>query len=332
MRILILGGTGFLGRHIAHTFFKEGHSVTSTSRHKTALKTREVPLEQWNGSDAIALTPLLKKADVVINLLGENIGKGRWTKVRKQNILQSRIHASNALVTALKTLSVTKQPQPHTLIQASACGYYGLWDNIHSAPTCTENTARGHGFLAEVCETWEKTVESVESLGTRTCIVRLAPVLGRHVAFSHENTMSPKHKTHNSPLAGFLASFTKPFRYYVGGIVGSGQQPVPWVHIDDVTAALFFLANNTQAQGIFNICSPTPESLQRFTQWVAHFMGRPAFIPIPAPLIRLALGDMAHELILHGQKAVPHALQELEFSLKYQDLESALQDCLASDT
>ncbi len=325
MNILILGGSGFLGKHIAQFFAEEGHSVTCTSRTQPdtaqGQKKPQTHMVSWNGHDAAPLRELFRGTDIVVNLVGENIGKHPWTKARKQSIEQSRVYAAKAIVQAVQELSDAGERTPHTLIQASACGYYGLWDNMRTAPFCTESTPKGHGFLADVCELWEDTVKPVSNLGVRTCITRFAPVLGRYA----------QSDARKGEIAGFLASMSRPFRYYIGGTLGSGKQPLSWIHVHDVVQAVYFLALGTKGFGTFNICAPQPTNMRELVQQIASILKKPAFLRVPARALRFVLGEMAEELILNGQKAVPTALEELGFHFKYNEIDEALQECLIFD-
>ncbi len=316
MRILILGGSGFVGSHLSDYFLKQGHEVTITSLNSKQVS--KIKCELWDGQSEVKLTPLLLHADAVINLVGANIAGKRWTAERKQDILQSRILSCQALGKSLRTLHNMDEHFPKIIIQASACGFYGFFDDLDSAPLCTEDYPQGNGFLAHVCALWEQEMHGIESLGIRLCTTRFAPILGTQ--FDPQPRRTPK-------LGGFLSAMAKPFHFFVGGVVGSGKQPVPFVHINDVVCALDFLLHEPTAQGVFNVCSPQAQNMQSFTKKLAQTMKRPAFMPVPTLFIKLFLGEMAEELILSGQKVSPSRLTELGFSFHYTELEKALEQC-----
>ena len=316
MHILVLGATGFIGSHITARLLAAGHTVCAAAR---GGGNKRPPAEglayaPWDGKNADDLRPLLAQADAVINLQGENIGAARWTPDRKRTIVQSRLDAGHALVKAMHDLHSKGQPLPQCLIQASACGYYGLWANADTAPPCTEASPAGLGFLASTCVQWEESTAPVEDLGVRRCILRFSPVLG---------------KKSSGAVGGFLERMLPPFRYYVGGPVGSGLQPVSWVHMADVTRIALFLLQQNQLHGIFNVSAPETVSMRTFTNALGKACARPSWLPVPAMLIRLALGEMAQELILSGQKPFPSRLAHAGYAFLYGHLEQALADTLA---
>lgn len=324
MRILILGGSGFVGLPLAESLLAQGHAVTATSRsgRDGPLREQDMSYARWDGVDSGQLAPLLTACDAVINLVGENIGGGRWTPPRQQRIVQSRCFAGESLVRALTLLRAEKKALPRTLLQASACGYYGLWEDADTAPLCTETSPQGQGFLAETCAAWEKSTELVDDFGVRRCIVRLAPVLGR--------VFSPACTYPCGPAGGFLARMLPPFRYYLGGPAGSGKQPFSWVHMDDVCGMLHLLLQREDAHGIYNVCSPYPETMDHFAVALGHVLRRPSLLYAPAPVLRLVFGQMAEELILSGQKVVPQRIEELGYIFRYPRVDMALRQVLES--
>ncbi len=319
MRILILGGSGFIGSHLRYDFLKQGHEVSISTRIKQDTN-QQKNIIYWDASQYTSLLPHLMHTDVVINLIGTNIAQKRWTTTQKQNIIQSRILSCKYLYKALHTLQKNNESIPQIIIQASACGYYGLWDNMDTAIICTEESPNGLGFLAKVCRIWEQ--ECIKNtLQLRHCTLRLAPVMGKSLALDHKP----------SKPTGFLAPMIKPFQYYMGGVLGSGKQPLPWVHIDDVIASVNFLIHNKQASGIFNICSPQTINMQEFVHVIAKVLQKPAVIHIPSFVLKASLGQMAEELILSGQKVIPKRLNELGFNFKYANVQMALEQCLSND-
>ena len=310
MHVLILGGTGFVGRYMATAFMRQGLTVSVVSRRagKDGSGPRRVV---WNGWDGAALAGLLGGVDAVINLQGENIGGGRWTPERKQAIVNSRVETGRALCVALRLRKEQSQPTPATLLQASASGYYGLWQK--NAPPCDELAPSGTGFLAETCRQWEHNTAPVEMLGVRRCVLRLAPVLGK--------------KADGTP-GGFLERMLPPFRMFVGGPLGSGKQPFCWTHLEDVAGAAALLLQRPDLTGAFNICAPRTPSMDEFTRALGKACDRPSWLPVPAPVLRLLLGQMADELLLAGQNPVPARLQAAGYAFRQPDLDAALRSVL----
>lgn len=247
------------------------------------------------------MVSILEGSDAVINLIGENISGQRWSPVVKKRILESRLRAGNALVTACRVL----EKKPEVCIQASATGYYGTWEDVESAPLCGEDMPSGTSFLAEVARRWEDSTAALEDMGVRRCIIRTAPVLG--------------------PGGGVLARLSPWFKVYLGGFVGRGNQPFPWIHIEDEVAAMLFLLDTSGLNGAFNLVSPDLRSMDMFISTLAMTLNRPVFFRIPSFLLRFGLGEMAQEVLLTGQKAVPLKLEEHGFVFSYPTLETALE-------
>lgn len=315
MHILILGSTGFIGSQITSHLLQQGHTVRAAARSNAGKRPARAGLSYapWDGKTASGLLPLLEGIDAVVNLQGENIGAGRWTETRKQAIVQSRLNAGHALTSALQARRDAGLTLPRTLLQASACGYYGLWQDAATAPECDETSAKGQGFLAETCVLWEESTALVETMGIRRCILRFSPVIGQKAS---------------GDVGGFLERMLPPFRYFLGGPVGSGRQPMSWVHMADVVHAAQFLLEREELQGIFNISAPAQVDMRRFARALGKACSRPSWLPVPGFILRLALGQMAEELVLNGQKSVPSRLAESGYVFRCPDLEQALADTL----
>ena len=319
MHILILGSSGFLGSHITSHLLQQGHMVRAAVRGNPNGRAPQKGLAYavWDGMDAPGLIPLLEGVDAVINLQGENIGAGRWTAARKQAIAQSRLNAGHALTTALQTLQDSAVRLPRALLQASACGYYGLWPDAATAPGCDEHHPRGQGFLADVCAQWEESTALVETLGVRRCILRFSPVMGQKAS---------------GAVGGFLERMLTPFLYFLGGPVGSGRQPMSWVHMSDVTHAVRFLLEREDVQGIFNISAPAQVNMRQLARALGKACSRPSWLPVPGFALRLALGQMAEELVLNGQKSLPARLTQAGYTFQCPELEQALAETLTRRT
>lgn len=301
MRIVILGGSGFIGRALTQALTSRGDEVIIPTRHIPDTKPSSNPVFQsWDGQDPSGLSQILSGADAVVNLLGENIAAKRWNSGQRERIVSSRLLAGQALVIALQMPIV----KPKVLIQASAIGYYGFWPESASAPDCTEDNPAGSGFLANTTIQWERSTQQAEHLGLRRCIIRTAPVLG----FG----------------GGMLAKLLPIFRLGLGGPVGTGRQPFAWIHLDDEVAAILFLLDHDELNGPFNLVAPEHCTMNDFAQSLGRALKRPAWLPVPSALLRLGLGEMADELLLAGQKASPVRLLEHGFVFRHPILDSAL--------
>ena len=240
-----------------------------------------------------ALPPdALAGVNAVINLAGEPVAQ-RWTISARDRILRSRIEGTQALVAAMRT-----QP-PQVLISASAVGYYGSrGDEI-----LTESAPPARDFLGRVAVAWEEVAQAAEPLGVRVARIRIGVVLGKG--------------------GGALSKMILPFRLGVGGQLGSGKQWMSWIHIDDLMELIAFLMKESTVRGVFNATSPFPVTNREFTQALAEAVHRPAIIPVPAFVLRLALGEMA-EVVLASQRSIPDAAQRAGFVFEHPDIFAAL--------
>lgn len=307
MKVIISGGSGLIGRPLTVDLAEDGHEVIILSRSPDRIAgrlPRGAQAAEWDGRTASGWAELVNGADAVINLAGENIAGDsfppeRWTKAKKERILQSRLDASKAVVEALRQAD----QKPAVLIQASAVGYYGP----RGDEPVVESDPPGDDFLAGVCAQWEAATDSVEELGMRQAIIRTGLVL--------------------SDEGGPLPSAMLPFKFGAGGRLGGGRQYWPWIHIADQVRAIRFLLEKETARGPFNLTAPNPVTNAEFSKILGRVMGRPALIPAPAFALRLALGEMS-TMLLDGQRAIPQRLAELGFVFRFDMLEAALKDLL----
>ncbi len=299
MRVIITGGTGLIGKALCTALVNDQHSVIALSRNpdKNIGLFSGVRLEKWDGKTAAGWGALVDSADAIINLAGEGIADGRWSKERKKSIRESRINAGLAVMDAIKQAS----NKPKVLLQSSAVGYYGP----HGDEIVTEETAMGSDFLAKVCHDWEASTVSVTQMGVRRAVLRTGVVLSRQ--------------------GGALPKMAMPFKFFAGGPVGNGKQWLPWIHIEDEVRAIQFLLNQAEASGPFNLSAPNPVTNKEFGQTLGKVMGRPALAPAPAIAMKTIFGEMA-TVLLDGQRAVPNRLQALGFTFTYPTLEEALRN------
>ena len=301
MRIIITGGTGLIGKMLCSALLADQHQVIVLSRNPEKVNNMPlgVRLEQWDGKTAANWGQLVEDAGAIINLAGEGIADGRWSKERKQRIRESRIHAGLAVQEAIR--QATNKPQ--VLLQASAVGYYGP----HGNEVVTEETPLGHDFLAKVCHDWEASTVGVAQLGVRRAVLRTGVVL--------------------STEGGALPKMMLPFKLFAGGPIGGGKQWLPWIHLQDEVRAIQFLLNQENASGPFNLSAPNPVTNKEFGKILGKVMGRPALMPTPGAAMKAILGEMS-TVLLDGQRAVPSRLQELGFTFTFPLLENALRDLI----
>jgi len=296
MKIVISGGTGFLGRPLTDALAHDGHSIVvltrgSSSNSATARRVTWQPdgtVGSWSSE--------IDGADVVINLNGESIGERRWSATQKQRILDSRVAATRSLVAAVRRSTAP----PSVMVSGSAVGYYGPLDD----QIATEHTPPGRDFLADVCVKWEAEANRALSPRTRVVCVRTGLPLARD--------------------GGALPRMLPPFWFGAGGPIGSGRQYWPWIHRQDWIDVVRFAIGNPQIVGPMNATAPNPVTNQAFARALGHAMHRPAFLPAPGFALKLLLGEMAEGLLLSGQRAIPAKAQQHGFKFAYETLDRAL--------
>jgi len=300
MRVVITGATGFIGRALCRELHKDYQIVALSRNAERARKSIGdlAKIVRWDAKTPAGWAGEADGALAIINLAGENVASGRWSKMRKSRILQSRIDASKAVIETIKQL----KNKPRVVIQASAIGYYGPREDQQ----LDETSMPGKGFLASVCRDVENSTEEIEGLGVRRVVIRTGIVLGRD--------------------GGALAKLITPFRFYLGGHLGSGRQWFSWIHLEDQVAAIKFLMENENLQGVFNLTAPQPVTMKEFCKILGKVLHRPAWLNVPGFAARLALGEMADEMLLAGQRVLPNRLLDTGFDFKYANAEQALND------
>ncbi len=301
MRLLVTGGTGFIGQPLCRTLSEQGHVLTVLTRAASAAGhvSNRVRAVQWEPGRGGEWERAVAEADAVINLAGEPIAAHRWRVAQKQHIVSSRMETTRALVAAMRRAS----PKPALLINASAIGYYGP----HGDEPLTEEAASGAGFLAETCRQWEAEAMAAESLGMRVVRLRIGIVLGQG--------------------GGALSKMTPPFRAFVGGPLGTGRQWMSWIHREDVIGLIAWLLTQPQASGAFNATAPEPATMRQFCQALGRTLQRPSWAPVPSFLLRVLLGEMA-EMLLTGQRVLPARAQSLGYRFRYPTLQASLSACV----
>ena len=300
LKILFSGGTGFLGSALVTRFLARNYEITLISNNIQKVHSKF-------GNTVNVLSHINELADdvvidIIINLAGAPIFGAYWTVKRKAIIKQSRINLTQDLVAKLATL----QTKPKLLISGSAIGYYGeQGDN-----NVDENTLVNHCFSEQLCADWENAALKAEEYGMRVCLIRTGLVLGR--------------------AGGFLQPMILPFKLGLGGRLGTGQQWMSWIHLNDWLAIVDKMIEDELMQGAYNATAPNPVRNQEFSKVLAHCFNKPAFLPIPSLFLKLLLGEMS-ELLLGSQRVLPKRLTELGFTFEYCDLASALKQVLGAD-
>ncbi|MEE4295990.1 MAG: TIGR01777 family oxidoreductase [Wenzhouxiangella sp.] len=298
MKVLITGGSGFIGQALCASLSADGHTPLVISRSPEAAA-KALP------SNAVIRTKaedfLDHKPEAIVNLAGEPIAEGRWTASKKKALLESRLDATGSIVEFCKVAD----PAPKVLVSASAVGYYGAQGETE----VTEETPPNDEFSHQLCRQWEAAALQAEAQQVRVAIVRIGLVLDAG--------------------GGMLAKTTPLFKLGLGGKLGNGEQYMPWIHRNDMVAAIRFLLDNEQLKGPFNASAPNPVTNADFTRALGEALGRPAFLPAPAAALKLAFGEMSR-LLLTGAKMKPARLEEAGFQFQFPELDQALADIFSA--
>ena len=303
MKILVTGGTGFIGNSLVSALRKDGHDVTVLSRNPENGSVEGVKYEKWSAgsSDLDSWKMHVEGSDAVIHLTGEPIAEGKWTPEKKEAIVRSRSESTAAVVKAIEL----SENRPAVLVSSSAVGYYGP----RGDEKITENDSPGTDFMSNVCVKWEDEAKKAADLGVRVALVRTGIVLGKG--------------------GGALEKLVKPFRRGIGGKLGTGLQWMPWIHMDDLVGIIVFLIENGQAEGPFNATAPDPVRNEEFTEVLGDVLGKKPRLSIPAFAVRLTAGkELADLALLSGQRAIPEKAVKLGYNFRYTNLKDALESLL----
>ncbi len=291
MKIVLAGGSGFLGSALSDALRLGGHEIVNLSRRSGV---------RWDPNGGTG--PWAREIDgagAVINLAGEPLAGKRWTAAQKPRILESRVLATRSLVEAIRASS---QPPP-VFISASGVGFYPDSEQI-----VDESAGPGSGFLSRVCVEWENEAHRAESAATRVVLLRTSVVLHRG--------------------GGALAKLLLPFRLGAGGPIGSGRQWWAWLHRDDWVRMTAWALETPEVRGPLNVCAPEPAPNREIARAIGRALRRPSCMPAPAFALRAALGEMADEMLLASQRAVPTRARDLGFVWTFPELQAAVSDAV----
>ena len=293
MKTMLTGSSGLVGSSLVEFLFERDHSIHCLKRNSEASSKdfwaiNELPVNTNTGFDTI------------IHLAGENVAQGRWTERKKQNILKSRVQGTKELVEYLSDL----KEKPSTFICASAVGYYGSRGN----EILDEDSSLGTGFLADVCNQWEKESQRLSDLGVRVVNLRFGMVI--------------------SPRGGALHKMIPPFKAGLGGIIGSGEQYISWISIRDLVKIVDFVIQTDSIKGPVNVVCPIQTTNRELTKALGKVLNRPTPFKIPAFMANLVFGQMAEEMLLGSSRVTPKILLEAGYEFEDQSLDAVLQHCV----
>ncbi|HQU84589.1 MAG TPA: TIGR01777 family oxidoreductase [Pyrinomonadaceae bacterium] len=297
MKILITGASGLLGENLQKSFLAKGHELLLATRHKPENDNQIY----WNIEKGFRDEDFakLETLDAVVHLAGETI-TGRWSEEKKKKIRDSRVFGTRSLVDAFSKLA----HKPKVFVSASAIGFYG----DRNDEELTESSAVGDTFLAKTCAEWEAEARRAEDLGIRTVLVRTGIVLAKE--------------------GGALGQMLTPFKFGVGGVVGSGKQWMSWISLEDEIEIFNFALENESVRGAINATAPHPVTNEEFTKTLGEVISRPTILPLPEFAVKLVFGEMGDALLLDSTKVLPKRLKDYGFNFKFENLKDALEDAV----
>ncbi|HSP58465.1 MAG TPA: TIGR01777 family oxidoreductase [Halomonas sp.] len=300
MRVLVTGGSGFVGQRLCRRLKEAGHRLLVVSREPEQVRDR---LPDGTDIRRSVLDFVDTPPQAVVNLAGESIAAHRWSDDQKERLIESRVNITRDLVMLCEQLGSSGSHAPRVMVSASAMGYYG----DQGDRMVTEETVPHDEFAHRLCKRWEDAASEAADFGTRVAILRLGLVLDAG--------------------GGSLQKMLPPFKLGLGGRFGDGKQFMPWVHREDLVRAIIFLIDNEPLSGAFNGSAPHPVTNAEFTRTLAKQLGRPARIPVPAIVLETAFGEMSR-LLLTGADMRPKRLLDAGFEFRFPTLDKALADIL----
>lgn len=299
--VLITGGTGLVGQALADLLLSEGYQVSFLSRKKKNIE--GINVFEWDIEKQLLDKQAIETADYIVHLAGAGVAEHRWTDAYKQEILNSRIHSTQLLYKAIRQST----QKPKAFLAASAVGIYGF---NSGSELVQEDSRQGNDFLAQVTQQWEQETLKIQELDIRTVIFRIGIVL--------------------STRGGALPKMMQPIQFFAGAALGSGEQYMSWIHIEDLARMFHFALENPKLKGIYNAVGNSPVTNAEFTKTLAKVLKKPLFLPnVPSFVLKMMLGEMS-AMVLGGNKVSNKKIVESGFQYKFPDLEEALSDLLAS--
>jgi uncharacterized protein (TIGR01777 family) len=302
MKIIVAGASGLIGRRLTSAYLESGHTIICLTTRTVGANTGRDPSFRrihWDGETVGEWKSYLENADAVINLSGQSLASGRWTRSRKQSLTASRLNSTKAIVEAIRQTAT----KPAVFLSASAVGYYGPVDT----GDVTEDHPPGTDFLASLCARWEMEAAKASASGVRTVILRSGVVL--------------------DPSGGALRRLVLPFKFFVGGPLGTGTQWLPWIHREDQVRAILYAIENPGISGPINLVAPDVVTMAEFSRTLGRVLHRPSFMRVPALVLQMLLGEMAI-VVLTGQRAIPRKLVQAGFQFSHPALPEALSSLL----
>ncbi|KGR88292.1 TIGR01777 family oxidoreductase [Lysinibacillus odysseyi] len=295
MKVAIAGGTGLIGSRLCEMLKKRGDDVIVLTRSQSKMK-NAIPHVKWlNGEKP---EPMLEGIDAFINLAGVSLNEGRWTIERKEAIYKSRMESTEEIIRIIGHV----KKKPDVLVNASAIGIYPA--SINAVYT-EESQEQSSDFLGTTVADWEEKALEANEFGVRVCLTRFGVVLGRG--------------------SGALPLIALPYLLFVGGTVGSGEQWLSWVHVDDVCGAIIHAIETPELEGPINVTSPNAKRMKQFGKTIGRTLNRPHWLPVPSTALKLALGEKS-QLVLEGQYVVPEKLLSSGYRFQFASLEDAIID------
>lgn len=297
MKIIIAGGTGFLGSALVQQLTAEQHDIVILTRRGSLSPAPRVTCVKWTPDGQVGpWAKVVEGAHAIINLAGESIAH-RWTSGQKAKIRESRLLATGSIVNAIGMAAA----RPRVLVNASAVGFYG----DRGTEFVTENSPAGTDFLARVCQEWEEAAKHADDV-VRVVLIRTGIVLDRQ--------------------QGALPKMMPPFLFFAGGPLGTGDQYMSWIHKEDWIRLVVWSLKTSAASGPLNATAPNPVTNAHFSRALGKALHRPSWLHAPAFALKLGLGEMAEGLLLSGQRVLPERATELGFKFKFIDVVDALSD------
>ncbi len=303
-KIIVTGATGLIGKKLCMELIKSGNEISVFTRDPERAKSVINDAKEyvnWDYETSEKWEEYLNGKNAVIHLAGESIAGMRWNSNYKKSIFNSRIISTRKLVNAIEKV----EQKPSIFISASAVGYYGNAGNDE----LTESSKNGNDFLAEVCNDWELEAEKVEQFNLRSVSVRTGIVLDKE--------------------SGALKKMLLPYKLFLGGSLGSGNQWFPWIHIDDLINIYLYILNNSSVDGPINASSPNPVTMKVFSKKLGKILHRPSFFNVPLFALKIAIGEAA-ESVVASQRVIPEKLLKNGFKFKFEKIDGALKDLLKS--